>query len=119
MASPHLSGMEYVLQILRLSVNMFYHPTCAGEKLCSRNLEFVQCLKILTIKKHPDTECYMELLFCARPYEQGNAPYLCFIRGGYFTHRLSNISLLKKNFITPKLTSTETLESSFIQNLWF
>jgi hypothetical protein len=75
-ASPHLSGMECVFQIWRLSVNMLYQPTCAGEKLCSRNLEFVHCLKILTIKKHLDTECYMELMICAGPYEQGNAPYL-------------------------------------------
>jgi len=57
----------------------------------------------------------MELLICAGPYEQGNAPYLCFIRGGYFPYRLSNIPLLKKNFITPKLTSTEPLDTSFTQ----
>ena len=57
-------GTEYVLQMWRLSVNM-YQPICAGEKLCSRNLEFDQCLKFLIIKKHPDTECYMEFLIYA------------------------------------------------------
>lgn len=93
---------------------MLYQPTCAGEKLCSRNLEFDQCFKILTIKKHPDTECYMEFLICAGPCEHGNAPYLSFIRGGYFPYQLSNIPLLKKNFITSNLTSTEPLDTCSI-----
>ena len=117
MASSHLSGMEYVLQMWRLSVNVLYQPTCAGEKLCSRNLEFDQCLKILAIKKHPDTECYMELLICTGPCEYGNAPYLCLIRGGYFPYRLSNIPLIRKNFITSNLTSTELLDTSFIHKI--
>jgi hypothetical protein len=63
---------------------MSYQPTYAGEKLFFRKLEFDQCLKILTIKKLYDTECYMELLICAGSCEHGNAPYFYFIRGGYF-----------------------------------
>jgi len=93
---------------------MFYQPTCAGEKLCSWNLEFDQCLKIITTKKHPDTECYMEPLICAGPCEHGNAPYLCLISGGYFPYQLSNIPLLKKNLITSNHTSKEPLDTSFI-----
>jgi len=98
---------------------MLYQATCAGEKLFFRNLEFDQCLKILTIKKLHDTECYMELLICAGPCEHGNPPYLCFIRGGYFPYRLSNIPLLKNNFITLNLTTTQPLDTSFMHKSWF
>ena len=52
MASTHLSDMENVLQMWRLPVNMLYQPTCAAEKICSRNLEFDRCIKALKIKKH-------------------------------------------------------------------
>jgi len=48
------------------------------------------------------------------PREHGNAPYLYFIRACYFPYQLSNIPLLKKNFITSNLTSTEPLDTSFI-----
>jgi hypothetical protein len=59
----------------------------------------------------------MELLICAGPFEHGNAPCLCFIRGGYFHYRLSNIPLLKKNVDTPNLTSTEPLDTGFIHKI--
>lgn len=63
-------------------MNILYQPTCAGRNLCSRDLEFDQCRKALTIKKHTHTACCRDFLICAGACELGNASYLCFIRGG-------------------------------------